>query len=319
MIDRSTLDKLDPPELGDGVPLGETVGDDRSGTYWLLVDPRLRLGIKVALITGRPLLLLGPSGTGKSSLARAISETLGWTYYEKVVTSQTRLDDLVGSVDVVRRLHVAELAGRIGDGSEFPKGLEAFIEPGVLWWAFDPKTAAGVGREDGDPRSDPGVPARTPAANPGAVVLIDEIDKAEPDVPNNLLVPLGSRRFRPEGLDYDIVPTRPHGPLICITSNKEREMPPAFLRRCVEMELPFLAPEHLVAVAQKHLPDVAPTLAQTVRKRLLPGPENTTVSTAEFIDAVRAADMIDGANDEQAPIWDDLESVLRPSAGRRRR
>ena len=125
-IDPKVLEKLSGDELGDGsaVP-SDSAGDDRSGRYWLVKNHRLTLAIKIALITGRPLLLEGPSGIGKSSLARAISETLGWTYYETIVTSQTRLETLTGSVDLVRRLHDAS---RNDTSTTFQSSLEAFLE-----------------------------------------------------------------------------------------------------------------------------------------------------------------------------------------------
>lgn len=317
-IDPGILAKLDREALGDGAAPASPASDLRHGGYWLAPDPELRLAVKVSLITGRPLLLSGPSGTGKSSLARAISETLGWTYYQTVVTSQTRLDELIGSVDLVRRLHTAELAGRV-EGMTFPTGLDAFLEPGVLWWAFDPASAAVEGRPAGSPRPDPGVPARQASADASAVVLIDEIDKAEPDVPNNLLVPLGSLELPVDGRAAPVVPRRPRPPLICITSNQEREMPPAFLRRCVQVELGFLPPDALVRIAGHHVPEAPSPLVAELRQRLFGGDDhNPGVSTAEFIDAVRAAHGL-GLDADAAPeVWERFQRVItagRPGAG----
>jgi MoxR-like ATPase len=311
-FDPEVLKRLDRRALGDGAPLGDRVGDVRSGEYWLLNDDRLRLAIKVAMITGRPLLLEGPSGTGKSSLARAISETLGWTYYESVVTSDTRVETLTGSVDLVRRLHLAELAGR-WHGVEFPEGLAAFLEPGVLWWAFDPQSAAMAGQVSAGGRTDPGIKARLPAMGDraGAVVLIDEIDKAEPDVPNNLLVPLGTWEFRVEGRDVPITPKRPKRPLICITSNKERDMPPAFLRRCIAVQLGYPTPSALVEIARHHVDTASPALIEKVRERIAPSETNSSVSPAEFVDAVRAANELRLDPGGDLKVWEDLEVVLR--------
>ncbi|MGE0729428.1 MAG: AAA family ATPase [Acidimicrobiia bacterium] len=318
-VDAAVLARLDRDALGDGASIDpDRVGDLRSGEYWLVTDDRLRLAIKVALITGRPLLLLGPSGSGKSSLARAISETLGWTYFETVVTSQTRLDDLVGSVDLVRRLHQAELAGRV-PGEVFPTDPGAFVEPGVLWWAFDPQSAAQAGSAPAGGRTSPGRPARNPTSNDRAVVLIDEIDKAEPDVPNNLLVPLGSFELQVPGRD-DVVTVAPERrPLVCITSNEEREMPPAFLRRCVAVRLGVLGPSELAEIASRHVPGASQELIETALRRLGLHVTNTSVSTAEFIDVVRAAVGLHVPADGSSPIWAGLEELLRSPArpGRR--
>jgi MoxR-like ATPase len=296
------LQKLDVPSYGVGEPSGQA-GDDRRGHYWLVTHERIRLAVKVALITGRPLLVEGPSGSGKSALARAVCETLGWTYYETVVTSQTRFDELTGSIDLIRRLHQAEVAGRVDDG-ELP-GVEAFVEPGVLWWALDPASATAAGQGG---HRDPGRPARQPADEVGAVVLMDEIDKAEPDLPNNLLVPLGSWEFRVEGRTEPIALERPHRPLVFITSNQERDMPPAFLRRCVVLELTYPAPEELVEIAGRHVPGAAPALIDQVRRRLVPSGDHQ-VSPAEFIDAVRAADGLGlGPNDDER--WRAVQSIV---------
>jgi MoxR-like ATPase len=262
------------------------------------------MAVKVALITGRPLLVEGPSGSGKSALARAVSESLGWTYYETVVTSQTRLEHLTGWVDLVRRLHHAEVAGRRDDGP-LP-GLDAFVQPGVLWWALDPASAAAAGQGS---HTDPGIEARKRATeDDGAVVLIDEIDKAEPDLPNNLLVPLGSWELRVEGRSAPIELKRSRRPLVVITSNRERDMPLAFLRRCVALELDYPRPAELIEIAQHHV-DAPPELSQLVCTKLV-DEEGHRVSPAEFVDAVRAADGL-GLDAESGPeIWETVRSIV---------
>ena len=271
--------------FGSGAQPSDAAADDRSGRFWLVTDANLRMAVKVAVITGRPLLVEGPPGSGKSSLARAVAETLGWDYYEQVITSQTRLDELIGYVDVVRRLHRAELASRLGE--EFGAGLEEFIVPGVLWRAFDP----------GD--------------KPGAVVLMDEIDKAEPDLPNNLLVPLGSLELRVEGRDEPVRVTRPVHPLVVITSNGERELPPAFLRRCVAFKLQLPDPAQLVEIARGHVA-TDPALIEAVRQRFVPGTENHEMTPAEFVDAVRAAHGLGLDPNGDAVRWEQVQQLLRP-------
>jgi len=287
---------------GDATVLA-TTGDDRRGHYWLITDPKALMAVKVALITGRPLLVEGPSGSGKSALARAVSESLGWTYYDTVVTSQTRLEQLTGWVDLVQRLHHAEAAGRHDDGP-LP-GLGAFVQPGVLWWAIDPASAAAAGRGGHD---DPGRPARRPAPGGGAVVLVDEIDKAEPDLPNNLLVPLGSWELRIEGRTDPVGLARAQHPLVVVTSNRERDMPPAFLRRCVTLALGYPTPAELVEIASHHVPD-AGELAKLVCDRLAVDDDHR-VSPAEFIDAVRAAAGLGLDAASSRATWEAVRSIV---------
>jgi MoxR-like ATPase len=290
--------------FGRGTPTGEA-GDDRRGHYWLITGQRTLLAVKIALITGRPLLVEGPSGSGKSALARAVSESLGWTYYETVVTSQTRLDELTGWVDLIQRLHQAEVAGRTDGGGELP-GPEAFVKPGVLWWALDPESAAAAGKGS---NQDPGTTARYPAGDDGVVVLIDEIDKAEPDLPNNLLVPLGSWELRVDGRTKPVTLTRTLRPLVVITSNQERDMPLAFLRRCVVLRLGYPSGQELARIARQHVLGVEEDTLELVRTRLLTEP-NTRISPAEFIDAVRAVDGLPLDGDETADLWSDIASIV---------
>jgi MoxR-like ATPase len=302
---RAALERIKEAEaFGRGNPTGEA-GDDRRGHFWLITGRRTLVAVQAALLTGRPLLVEGPSGTGKSALARAVSESLGWTYYETVVTSQTRLDTLTGWVDLIQRLHQAELASRAGGDDVLP-GLEAFVKPGVLWWALDPASAATAGKGD---NADIGTRARNPASEDGAVVLIDEIDKAEPDLPNNLLVPLGSWELRVEGRAKPVGLTRSVRPLVVITSNQERDMPPAFLRRCVKLRLGYPHGDALSTIAHRHVIDVDDETVKLVRSKFVAEP-NEDVSPAEFIDAVRAVQglRIDGASSEE--VWRDLESIV---------
>src|ERR1700755_530080 len=107
--------------------------DVRDGSVYVYEEP-IRLAVRVALATGRPLLLLGPPGSGKSSLAAYVARTMNWNYFEKVVTSRTKAQDLLWTVVAVRGLRDAQT-------KELQDQTESYIEPRVLWWAFNPANA----------------------------------------------------------------------------------------------------------------------------------------------------------------------------------
>ena len=114
--------------------------DSRRGLVYRM-PPELHLAVEVALTTGRPLLLRGEPGTGKSSLAPYLARRLGWRYYEYVVTSATMASDLLWRFDAVRRLADAQ-AQRVKPESEY-------VEPGVLWWALDRTSAESQSKQAG--------------------------------------------------------------------------------------------------------------------------------------------------------------------------
>jgi MoxR-like ATPase len=124
------------------------------------------------------------------------------------------------------------------------------------------------------------------------VVLIDEIDKAEPDVPNNLLVPLGSLQFQVEETQFEVKTKRELAPLVFITSNAERELPPAFLRRCIQIELRPPDRAGLVEIGYAHFPEFGrPPLAKIAdhldKAREAAGRPDPP-GAPEFLDTVRA-------------------------------
>jgi MoxR-like ATPase len=258
------------------------VADSVTGRYWLMTAPRIRLALEVALATGRPLLIEGDPGTGKSTLALAVSRTLGWRYLEVTITSRTQAQDLLWEVDHLRRLKDAHLGG---DASGRVDDELNYVKPGVLWWAFDPASTKKLP-----------TPARDPCPGPSArpaVLLIDEIDKADPEVPDNLLVPLGTLRFFVDGIGE----VASHGsslPLVIITSNRERDLSPAFLRRCVKLRLETPTREIMAKIALGHLGTGKESVeaVKTAAEELLGDPnsqEPPTLTIATFIDAARAA------------------------------
>ena len=206
--------------------------------------------IRSALAAGRPLLLRGEPGIGKSQLARAAAKELRVPFLPHVVNERSERDELLYHYDAVARLALAQIGvAAFKDGSEAKARLAEtnFICPGVLWWAFNWKTAHDQAEkfnthcrvcpmpEEGD---------WTPAAEDrlcGPVVLIDEIDKADPSVPNGLLECLGNEGFTTPMLGGNEVrlPKGAKPPLIMITTNEERELPAAFLRRCLVLQMEF--------------------------------------------------------------------------------
>lgn len=172
--------------------------------------------VTLALKARRPLLVRGEPGTGKSQLARAVAHVLGWMLHAETIHPRFEPSDLMYRFDAIKRLADAQ-AGK-------PLFAHDYWEPGPLWKAFGWDDACRFG----SCREQCGIPEPS-----GHVVLIDEIDKADSDLPNSLLEVLGQRSFRIPALGRDIGTPKCRQPLILITTNEDRELPPAFVRRCV--------------------------------------------------------------------------------------
>jgi MoxR-like ATPase len=256
-------------------------GDRRDGLVYVYTD-EIELAINVALATGRPILLRGFSGSGKSSLAKNVAIRMARRYYEEVITSKTQHADLECKFDFLRRFRDSQTNSLKSDAD--------YLEPRALWWAFDPRTAERRGLE---PPNEPLEPASDPSELSGslAVVLIDEFDKADPDLPNNLLVAIGSLQFAVPYLNNIRVKAE-DPPLVFITSNDERELPPAFIRRCIVLLLEPPSEARLLEIAASHFGtmDSNKRLYKRVFDALygLKNSPKAVVSTAEYLDAVRA-------------------------------
>ena len=192
--------------------------------------------VNAALAARRPLLVRGEPGIGKSQLARAAAKKLKRPYLQHVIDARTESRDLLWRYDAVARLAEAQLSGALGrleEGIRRRLAVGNFLRPGPLWWAFDWRDAARQADEIGE-----GAPPKEGDADPdnGYVVLIDEIDKAETDVPNGLLEALGSGEFTPLGRGQPVSAVG-EPPLVIVTTNEERALPDAFLRRCLVLHL----------------------------------------------------------------------------------
>ena len=200
--------------------------------------------INAALAINRPLLVWGEPGIGKSQLAKAVAKHLKRVFIPFVADAHTESHDLLWTFDAVARLAEAQIQSAAKHNRA---ALEVgnFIVPGPLWWAFNwtnaEKLINSADNKNTCQRQAPKIMDGCSPAN-GAVVLIDEIDKADTDVPNGLLEALGESRFHPQGLPH-AVECKGNKPLIIITSNEERALPDAFIRRCLALHLNFPKPE----------------------------------------------------------------------------
>lgn len=278
-------------------PIDLTKRDPTAGAYVFKREDAL--AIDAAYLSGRPLLILGEPGTGKSLFALAAAVVLDRAFTAKTVDRRTDPRDLLWTDDPVPRLADAQMIGSMTeeDAAKKRKELDVkyYVTPGPLWWGFHWKGAFdhldGFGKTGGKKRDQ---------GEQGVVVLIDEIDKADADVPNGLLEALGNRRFDAPGYPDQPVVAQ-FAPLIIITSNEERRLPAAFLRRCAVHHLnlpddPTELVDRLVTRGKAHFPKATKTLLteaaemtrddrlEAKRLGLFPPP-----GQAEFIDLISAA------------------------------
>lgn len=194
--------------------------------------------VNAALAAGRPLLVRGEPGTGKSQLARAAAAALGRALLPFTLDARTEARDLLFTVDTVARLAEAQLAAHrpAEAGSDVRERLAEtrFMTPGPLWWVFDWASAAAQADLAGAPH--PWTPPGW-TSTAGAVLLLDEIDKADSAVPNGLLEALGLGQIRAPGGQTVVAPEGAVPPLVLITTNEERALPDAFVRRCLVLQL----------------------------------------------------------------------------------
>lgn len=225
-----------------------------SSTSSYIVADELALAVNAAVTLEKPLLLKGEPGTGKTRLAEELAASLGVPLLRWQIKSTTKAQQGLYEYDAVSRLRDSQL------GSDKVHDIANYIKPGKLWQAFT-------------------APERP-------VLLIDEIDKADIEFPNDLLHELDQMEFHVYETGEQI--TAQHRPIVVITSNNEKELPDAFLRRCFFHYINFPDAETLGQIVRVHHPDIQRDLLQTALEvffdvRKLPNLKKKP-STSELID-----------------------------------
>jgi MoxR-like ATPase len=182
----------------------------------------LEAAVNCALVLQKPLLVKGEPGTGKTLLAEAVAETMGARLLHWPVKSTTRAQDGLYVYDTVQRLYDA----RFGDGDV--KDIRRYIKLGPVGQAF--------------------------SSEERVVLLIDEVDKADLEFPNDLLHELDRMRFVVQETGDEV--QAKHRPIVIITSNNEKELPDAFLRRCVFHFIEFPEVELMKRIVRVHHPQI---------------------------------------------------------------
>jgi len=199
------------------------VFDQFQGTSSYIASEELRHAVNVAVALARPLLVRGEPGTGKTLLAENLASALGLPLIRWHVKSTTKAKDGLYVYDTVARLHDS----RFNDADV--RDIAKYIKLGPLGEAL--------------------------AAPSRVVLLIDEIDKADLEFPNDLLHELDAMRFRIEETGREVAAKE--RPIVVITSNNEKELPNAFLRRCVFHYIQFPNRELMAEIVKVHHPDVS--------------------------------------------------------------
>lgn len=226
-----------------------------TGTY--VAGDDLTMAVNAAATLQRPLLVKGEPGTGKTQLAREVANALGRPFLEWHIKSTTKAQQGLYEYDAVSRLRDSQL------GDPRVNEIGNYIIRGKLWEAF--------------------------TTEPAPVLLIDEIDKADIEFPNDLLLELDRMEFYV--YETKEVIKAENRPIVIITSNNEKELPDAFLRRCFFHFIRFPDPETMGKIVDVHFPDIKPRLLKEAltlffQVREVPGLRKRP-STSELLDWIK--------------------------------
>jgi MoxR-like ATPase len=233
----------DPQQFAEALPLG--------GNAHYLLDADVKLAVRMAWATSRPLLVVGEAGCGKTQLAQALKNAWGVPLFERTVHARTEAQDLFFHFDAVARLSDAQLRSALGNSGQAAKAVRAehcdplnplhYLRPELLWWAINAPSAWRL--NDGRPDAyKVHAPQDLPALWPGgaSVVLIDEVDKGSDELAESLLEVLDTGCFSVPWTGQEIARDPTSQPFLLLTSNGARQLPAPFLRRCIvlAMQLP---------------------------------------------------------------------------------
>lgn len=260
-----------------------TITNDHGEDHIYVFEPKAIDAINAALTINRPLLVRGEPGVGKSQLAKAAAMALKRTYIPFVVNASTEPQDLLWSFDAVARLAEAQIEGALCRSEEERAdarknlALRRYLKPAPLWAALNWQSAEDQYQKTHNPSDCPlsHYLNADKALENGVVILIDEIDKADSNLPNGLLEVLGANRFHPEGFEKPVEAQKKGvKPLIIITTNEERILPDAFIRRCLSVTLGIPKDrrrqiDYLVDHARPSFPDLDKTLIAESEQTIL--------------------------------------------------
>jgi MoxR-like ATPase len=228
-----------------------------SGSDKYVATEDLALAVNASITLERPLLIKGEPGTGKTMLAEEVAKSLGKSLIRWHVKSTTKAQQGLYEYDAVSRLRDSQL------GDARVEDINNYIKRGVLWDAF--------------------------VAEKKPVLLIDEVDKADIEFPNDLLLELDKMEFYVYETKKNIVAKE--RPIVIITSNNEKDLPDAFLRRCFFHYIRFPDEETMKSIIEVHFPKIKQKLVNTALKsffevRKVPGIKKKP-STSELLDWIK--------------------------------
>ena len=254
-----------------------------TGTDSYVATEDLMVAVNASVTLERPLLIKGEPGTGKTVLAHEVARALGKNLIEWHIKSTTKAQQGLYEYDAVDRLRDSQL------GDERVHDIANYIKKGKLWEAFE--------------------------ADDAPVLLIDEIDKADIEFPNDLLLEL-------DRMEFHVYETREpirarHRPIVIITSNNEKELPDAFLRRCFFHYIRFPDHETMERIVDVHHPGLKKNLLRAALKafydiREVPGIKKKP-STSELLDWIKLLVVEDIP--PEALKSDDMKTILPPLYG----